>query len=249
MPFSNVVYFAGGGATRKVRRCSALKPGSTSCRRAKLLINRPAATRSTSESATSATINVFPILWRAADVLVRPPSFNVSPTSVRDAFSAGAVPKSTPVRTETIAVNAHDTPVERDLGEPWNVGRRERDEQFDAPDSREQPQPRRRRREQHALGEQLTHDSRAPRAERGSNRDLLAARRRAREQEVRDVRAADEENATDRGELKEQEPARAAHDLFLQAAHGRVVPAPIGVGMFHHHLTGDGVHPGLSLGD
>ena len=48
-----------------------------------------------------------------------------------------------------------------------------------------------------ALHQELAHDLAAPRAERGPDRDLLLSRRGAREQQVRDVGAGDEEHQAD----------------------------------------------------
>ena len=46
----------------------------------------------------------------AAAPLVRPPSFSVSFSSARDAWIAGAIPNSTPVTSDTSAVNAATRP-------------------------------------------------------------------------------------------------------------------------------------------
>ena len=63
-------------------------------------------------------------------------------------------------------------------------------------------------REDEALRQELTHDARPARANRGADRELAAPRRAAREQHVGDVGAGDEQHETDGCE---QRRARGAH--------------------------------------
>ena len=55
-------------------------------------------------------------------------------------------------------------------------------------------------RQHHALREQLLRDAPAPGAERGAHRQLARARRAARELQIRDVRARDEQHQRDGAE-------------------------------------------------
>ena len=60
--------------------------------------------------------------------------------------------------------------------------------------------------EQHALGEQQTHEPAAARADRHSHRDLAASSARASELQVRDVDARDEQHESHGAEQNEQRP-------------------------------------------
>ena len=59
-------------------------------------------------------------------------------------------------------------------------------------------------RQHHALGEQLADDAAARAAERGADRDLALAARGAHQQQVRDVRARDQQHEADGAEQHEQ---------------------------------------------
>ena len=88
---------------------------------------------------------------------------------------------------------------------------------------------------------------RAARAERAADRDLALARRRAREQEVRDVRRRNEQQEADRAEQHVQDLAHVADDGVLQrhrverpVFRRRILPLEAG---------GDGVEVRPQLGD
>ena len=70
------------------------------------------------------------------------------------------------------------------------------------------------RRQQQAFGEKLADEACAARAERGTDRDLFLSRERARQQEVCDVGARDQQDESDRAHQDEKRPAHAADNLI-----------------------------------
>ena len=70
--------------------------------------------------------------------------------------------------------------------------------------------------EHQRFDEQLLQHAAAPGAERGADRDLLAAAERAREQQVADVGAGDQQHEADGGEQHHQRRADVADDVVLQ---------------------------------
>ena len=72
--------------------------------------------------------------------------------------------------------------------------------------------------EHHRLGDQLPQQPGAPGAERRADSQLPVPRRPAREQQVRDVAAGDEQHETNRAEQHEQWPAHVADDHLARAA-------------------------------
>ena len=71
--------------------------------------------------------------------------------------------------------------------------------------------------EQRALGERETNEPRAAGAEPHANRELAAARPCARQQEVGDVRARDEQERADRGEQDLDRPQLTRREKVLRA--------------------------------
>ena len=69
----------------------------------------------------------------------------------------------------------------------------------------------------HALGQELPHEALAPRAHGGAHGELLAPADRARQQQAREVRAADQKHAGGRPEERHQEQARLRRHLIPQA--------------------------------
>lgn len=80
-----------------------------------------------------------------------------------------------------------------------------RDDDAVGPAREERAECRADEREQDAFGEQLAHDARAARAERHADRDLALARGAARDQQIGDVRARNEE---DQGDGRHEQPQR-----------------------------------------
>ena len=91
--------------------------------------------------------------------------------------------------------------------EPRRAVGRHRDEQRAAAlPRRATPSAPPARRHERALDEQLRRQPRASAAERRPHRELVLARRAARDQQVRDVDAGDEQQESDRAEQHEQRP-------------------------------------------
>ncbi len=104
-------YLAAGRPMLKVSTLSGRNPGSTCRRRENERVSRPAPTRSVSATATvpitSARRSASPPRSPAAP---RPPSFSVSWSDVRDTRSAGARPKSSPVKSDSSSVKPSTLP-------------------------------------------------------------------------------------------------------------------------------------------
>ena len=74
-------------------------------------------------------------------------------------------------------------------------------------------------RQQHIFGQQLPHDAAAGRAHRRADRDLAFSRGGPHEQQVRDVRAGDEQHEGDGANQHEQRRPDVADHPFLQQLH------------------------------
>ena len=122
---------------------------------------------------------------------LRPVSFSADST-----FIAGAAQ-----RRRDAEHDAGDPGDHGDEGEDAPVERRHADrsarQQLLAPVADEDAERAAHRREQQALGQQLANQTPARRAERQPDRDLLLPRRRAREQQVGDVGADDQQHQRD----------------------------------------------------
>ena len=82
--------------------------------------------------------------------------------------------------------------------------------------------------EQQALGEQLPGDAARAGAERGMDRELLLPPFRADQEQVRDVRAGDEQHDADRAEQHPQHPADVADHVLRERPHVGTESAPPG---------------------
>ena len=102
-------------------------------------------------------------------------------------------------------------------------------------------------REQYALDEQLPHDTPPCGAERDPHGHLTRARGRAREQQVCDVGAGDQEDERDRAhQRQEYEPDRPAVLALVERQHTGT-DVLVRIGIVRPQLGGDGVHLGLCL--
>ncbi len=101
-------------------------------------------------------------------------------------------------------------------------------EGVDAPDRDQQAERAAGRREQHALGQELPHQARAAGAQRAANGNLPLPDRRAREQQVRDVGAGDQQHEADRGEQRQQRRTHVADQIVVQRMTRSAQPAPAG---------------------
>ena len=193
------------------------KPRSAAWSRRKVRSSKPLPTSRISAIAISATTSARRTRWPSRPAVWRPLSLSTLPSGCREACSAGTSPKQMPVASVTSAANVST----------WASMRTERSvtrsdgttavRALDAPQPDQHPKPAAERRQQQAFGEQLLHDPAAPRAEREPHRHLAAASGRPRQQQVRDVRAGDDQHEPDRGQEHEQRgagcprrPARAA---------------------------------------
>ena len=187
-------------------------------------VSSPADASSASDSASCTTTSVLRVV-----ALTQPPPMrlrSMSLRSVRDAFHAGTMPNSKPVAIDTASAKSSTRTSSRIVaGSTGSCGPTsatsdfvERHRERDAGDAAEQ-------RQQHTLGEQLLRDASAAGAERGAHRKLARARRAARELEIGDVRAGDEQHERDRAEHDEQTLANAADELVLERRTSAPVPA------------------------
>ena len=106
--------------------------------------------------------------------------------------------------------------VDGDVGQARQRSRRKRSQQVHAPGGEHQSRGAAKQRDDQALGEQLAQQPRTAGAERGANRQLAVARRRARQQQVRDIRARDEQDERDGAEQDEERPAHFANQFHVQ---------------------------------
>ena len=112
--------------------------------------------------------------------------------------------------------------------ETRNALRRHRQQRLGAPRRQQQADEPRHDREHDALGDELRDDAAAAGAERAADGDLALARRRPREQEVRDIRGRNQQQESDRAEQHVQDLADVADDARPAAAPRRSssLPAP-----------------------
>ena len=118
------------------------------------------------------------------------------------------------------------------------IGRQHGRECVDAPGSDEDPEYATAHCKQQALGEQLPNHSRTACPEGQANGDLPPAAGPARKQQVRDVRAGDEEHEADRGQQHQQRRADVADDLLVERDHCER-HALIGIGMCQLESIGE----------
>ena len=97
------------------------------------------------------------------------------------------------------------------------------DERAKAGDAQRQACGAAERGEDDSLGDSLPDDPRARRAERAPNRQFLPPRRAACQQQVRDVRARDEQHDTHAGEQHPQRTAHVGESDFLKSHHDRAL--------------------------
>ena len=118
---------------------------------------------------------------------------STSPASRAAANSAGALPNSTPVATETPRLQSSTAGDEGYVGELVERRGPQRDDDAQGePRDADAEQPTRER-EQQPLGEHLPREPPASCAKRATHGELALSRPRAGQQEVGDVRAGDEQ--------------------------------------------------------
>ena len=99
-------------------------------------------------------------------------------------------------------------------------------------------------REQQAFGQQLTDDAAAACAEGASHQHFLLASERARQQQVRDVGARDQQDEADGADQDRDRLAYVAHDLLAQRddAEGQAAVGGIEIRMVAAEARGERVH-------
>ena len=189
-------------------RLSGLKPGDTRVSAEKLRSSRPAPTSSTSARAISATTSIDRMRrWRALPEPPRLSSLSDSRMSNRVACSAGTTPKTRPVTHRERQREQRHGPVDGDAlraRQPRGHGRRQ---QRHAPRRQQQAGRAAGAREHEALDEQLPDDARAAGADRDAHGHFFLPADRAREQQVGDVRARNQQHQRRRRRAASAAPA------------------------------------------
>src|SRR5690348_1049131 len=99
----------------------------------------------------------------------------------------------------------------------------DRDQRLDSEPGETQTEYTPEQRQQQALVQQLSRDAHAPRSERRPQRDLLFTRRRLRQEQVRDIRARDQQHESNRAQHQPERPPHVAEKLFAERQHFRRV--------------------------
>ncbi len=103
------------------------------------------------------------------------------------------------------------------------------------------------RREHEALGQQLTHQAPAARPERGPDRHLARSQRAARQQQVGQVGAADQQHGAHRGHQHQQREPQLRPDTAIDPAIDRGPPVFLDGRILQRDAAGDLRHLGLRL--
>ena len=122
----------------------------------------------------------------------------------RAACHAGQSPNKIVVSAASEKGECQDAPVEADSFETRRAGRRESDERVASPDGENQTKRAADDRDDKAFDQKLPNDLAARSAHRRANRKLPSACGPARGQEIRQVRAGDEQNEGNRAEQQRQ---------------------------------------------
>src|SRR4029453_10771767 len=109
-----------------------------------------------------------------------------------------------------------DRPVDLDLLRAGREAGRELHERVAGEDAPHEPEPAPEEGEERALGEELPEEAAASRPQRGTEAELAPAVGEAREREVRDVGAGDEEDERDRAQEDEERGPRVLHQLLAK---------------------------------
>ena len=194
----------------------------------------------TTASATSSITSPLRSRARAAPAVDRcPASFSEMFTTRSRSCSSGAMPKSTPVRSEMSSVKAR-TPgssvISAALGRLSGLAAIMALQSDDAERRAERAAGQR---EHDAFGHELAQQPPAAGAKRGADRVLLLPRLGAREQQVGQVGAGDEQDEAHGALQHPQRGADAADDVVLQAVELQAVVLLIGrvhLGIEHRPL-------------
>ena len=143
-----------------------------------------------------------------------------------DARNAGSSSDGAPASSDTPIANTSVVGIQRNLVDARQrrpLGRNDQSQQTPAPTS--SPASAAGNREQNALGEQLPDDAPTARTERAPHREFAMPRRRARERQVREVHARDEQQESD-GAHEYEQPRANAGDRRSPAATSRSDAGP-----------------------
>ena len=150
------------------------------------------------------------------------------------------MPKSRPVTSDAPSGIRDHLAVDGNRREPREARRRQRLKELRAPRRDQQACGAADQAEQQAFGQHLAQQSTPPGAERRPNRELALPRGGAREQQVRDVGAGDQQDEAHRTEQDDQRPLDVTHDLFV---HRHEADSGPGVRwILFLQPRGDGVH-------
>ena len=167
-------------------------------------IIKPEPTSSTNASATSAITAPSRSQRPDEPPTRRPLERSTSITSGRDAFHAGSTPKISAAANDASARKREHRAVERHRGGARQALGRQLNQRVDAELREQQAGRAADRREHDALGDQLANDAPAVAADRRAHRQLALARRGAHQQQVRDVRAGDQQHEHHRAHQRDQ---------------------------------------------
>ena len=206
-----------GRLTSNVRTRSTRTPRFTCCNPYRLARRTAAPASSVSASATCAAASAprsrasprAPVAerdcWRSA-------STGAVPARRR----AGAIPKATAVTAVATSAKSSTSPSRPTSSSRGSACAPEGLQHANPGGSQGESRHTAKERQQEALDQELAHESRPARAERGADRELVHATGRADEGEVGHVHAGYEQDEAHRGEHQVQRASRARHELFAQ---------------------------------
>ena len=244
---SNRPYFATGSDTRNDRTFPGSNPGRTCWRATKLRTINPAPISSTSVRATSATMSMPRMRTCAFDADGFVPARSVRFTSTRAARSAGMRPNASAVAALTPTANS------RTFGSIRIVSTRGRFAGFIQTSQRVPSHARKtpsnppQSREHQALRRQLPQQPAAARAKRPPHRQLTFAGGGAREQQVGDVRAGNQQEHADGAEERDERGPHVLDDILLQCDGANPHPRRFVDRVLRTQLRGDRFEVGLRL--
>ena len=153
-------------------------------------------------------------------------------------WSAGNDPERDARRDRDRKRDDDDRAVHTDVLQPRNVGRLRGHERARRHERNRQAQHRTRRPQDDGFGEQLTEQPDAAGTERRSDRQLRLTRGGARQEQVGDIRAGDQQHEANGAEKHEERRSHVAHD-HVGERHGVERQRVVGLTERHLQLTAD----------
>ncbi|MDQ3137822.1 MAG: hypothetical protein M3Q93_09600 [Gemmatimonadota bacterium] len=141
----------------------------------------------------------------------------------------------------------HHGRIDADLIHARQIRRIDRDQRPHSPEREEQAQASAGQRQQHALGQELTHEPLPAGAKRGPDGDLLRAGRGARQQQIGDVGACDQEHEPDGAQQHQQRGAHIPGGPRGERCGDQAPVGRIGVRVLTLELFGEGTDLGGCL--